>query len=418
MTTVPNVPSGSAPPNIKTYKYKGVHRKTGKPREGILEALSQDLAMEQLESRNIKVTTIKEHKDIVLFESKPSLNQMGLFYKEIATLLSAETSMPDAVRSAQQSTSNPKLKRAAISIENDLRERGMELADAMRQHPTVFDEVTIALLESAREMGREMQVLGTLANSAFWTAKIAGDFRKSVNKPLYILAFTLIVMYLLSTKVVPQFVDLIENMGVDVPLVTKLVMSMSKFMMSPLFLVVIGLVVVGVPMLYRLWTRTEEGQATRDVLVLRLPLVGPLMKNFILARTSKNLADMISSGVAKETAMQLTGRITGNKLYEVVFAEAARSVEAGNPMADVLEDYPALIPSDYAQIVRNGEEHTKLDTMLVTLSEIYEKRVDETVQKLNDSIEPILTVFVGVLVGTVLFAVMMPLMTIIQTLQK
>lgn len=409
----------SAPPlKIKTFKYRGVHRRTGKPREGMVEAIDQSRAIEHLESRNITVTVIKEHKDVVLLERKPNLNQLGLFYKEISTLLTAETAMPDAIRSAQRSTSSTKLKRAALTMERDMRDGGMDLADTMRQHPTVFDEVTIALVDTARESGRDIEVLSTLADSYFWTAKIAGDVRKAINKPLYILAFTFIVMYMLTTKVVPQFVGLIENMDVEVPLITRIVMAASGFMTSPLFLVVLAALALGIPLAYRSWVSTEHGLATRDALLLRLPLVGPLMRNYVLTRTSKNLADMIRSGVAKETAMNLTGRITGNKLYEVVFLEAARSVEQGNPMADVLEDYPALIPTDYSQIVRNGEERNKLETMLTTLSEIYEKRVDETVQKMTDSIEPILTVVIGGLVGTILFAVMMPIMTIIQTLQQ
>lgn len=403
---------------IRNFKYRGVHRRTGKPREGMIEATCQTRAIEQLEDRNIAVTIIREHKDIVLMERKPGMNQLGLFYKEIATLLTAETPLPDAVRSAQRSTPNPKLKRAALTMERDMREGGMDLADAMRQHRTVFDDVTIALVDTARQTGQDIEVLGTLAESYFWTAKIAGDVRKSINKPLFIMGFTLIVMYALTTKVVPQFVGLIGNMNVEVPTITKIVMAMSDFMTSPLFLVVIASVAIGIPLAYRAWTSTEAGLAMRDALLLRLPLVGPLMKNYILTRTSKNLADMIKNGVPKEKAMELTARITGNKLYEVVFMDAARSVGEGNPMADVLEDYPALIPADYAQIVRNGEVKNKLDTMLVTLSNIYEKRVDETVQMMTDSIEPILTVVIGGLVALVLFAVMMPIMTIIQTLQR
>ena len=403
--------------NVKTFRYQGIHRRTGKPREGTVEALSESRAIEQLEDRNISVTLIREHRDVILFERKPNLNQLGLFYKEIATLLSAETAIPDAIRSAQRSTSNTKLKRAGLSMERDMREGGMDLADAMRGHRDLFDEVTIALMDTARQTGKDIEVLGTLAESYFWTAKIAGDVRKSINKPLFILGFTLIVMYALTTNVVPQFVTLINNMDVEVPQITKIVMAMSRFMSSSLFLVVVLTIVVGVPLAYRAWIRTEQGTAMRDATVLRLPLIGRLMKNYILTRTGKSLADMISSGVPKEKAMYLTGKIAGNTLYEAIFLEAARSVEQGNPMADVLEDYPALIPTDYAQIVRNGEEKQKLDTMLVTLSGIYEKRVDETVQKMTDSIEPILTVVIGGLVALILFAVMMPIMTIIQNLQ-
>lgn len=408
----------SGPYKVRNYKYRGVHRRTGKPREGMIEALDQTRAIEQLEDRNITVTVIREHRDVVLLERKPSMTHLGLFYKEIATLLTADTPLPDAVRSAQRSATNAKLKRAALTMERDMRDGGLDLADAMRQHRAVFDDVTIALMDTARETGEQPEVLASLAENHFWTAKIAGDVRKSINKPLFIMGFTLIVMYALTTKVVPQFVGLINNMDVEVPTITKIVMGMSNFMTSPLFLILIAALGVGGPLAYRAWTATEAGIAIRDAALLRLPLVGPLMRNYVLTKTSKNLADMIISGVPKEKAMALTGRIAGNRLYEVVFLEAARSVEDGNPMADVLEDYPALIPADYSQIVRNGETKQNLDKMLITLSDIYEKRVDETVQKMTDSIEPILTVVIGGLVALVLFAVMMPIMTIIQTLQR
>ncbi|MBZ9714407.1 type II secretion system F family protein [Deinococcus multiflagellatus] len=400
---------------VRTFRYQGVHRRTGKPRKGMIEAIDQPQALEQLQSRNISVTTIKEHKDVVLLERKPSDNQLGLFFKEISTLLTAETPMPDAVRSAGRSTTNAKLKRSALSMERDLREEGQDLAAAMSQQP-LFAEVTVALLETARVTGRDIEVLATLASSHFWRAKIAGDVRKAINKPIFTLALTLIVMYLLSTKVVPQFVTLIENMNVAVPLVTQIVMGMSRVMTSPFFVIIVAAVGIGVPLLYRVLTRSPEGEATRDALLLRLPLVGPLIRNYILALTSRSLADMISSGVPKDMAMELTGRIAGNKLYDAIFQNAARAVVQGHPIADILEDYPALVPTDFAQIVRNGEEKSSLDTMLITLSEIYEKRVDETVQKVNDSIEPILIVVIGSLVGLVMFGVMMPIITIIQSL--
>jgi len=401
----------------KTFDYQGISR-TGKLRKGQIEALDAETALLELEGQRLNVTKLEPTKNLTLFQSKPTMNQEGLYLMEIAVLLGATTPLADALQSAHQGSTNPILKRAGIDIEYRYREKGEKLSEAMAAHPKIFDRPTIAMIRAGDRTGKVGGVLQELAELRFWTAEIMSNVRKAINKPMYVMAFALIVMYLLTTRVVPQFMGIITSLKGDAPFITKMVISASKGMTSPLFLLLVALIVIGLPIAYRAFIASPAGRRKRDEILLKIPLVKQLLKNFILARTAKTLAQMLEAGVPREEALVLAGEITGNILYEEIFTEAGRMTAAGEPMAEVFKDYPALIPDRYVKIIQNGEEKGTLTPMLRQLAKIYEKEVDEQVAKVTDAIEPLMTIIVGVMVAIIMMAVMLPMGSIIDSLSK
>ena len=401
---------------MAVYTYEAYTR-AGKKRKATIEALNPKDAVIVLEGRNLTVFKIQADNSLTFFERGPNVSQLALFFRQLSLMQSAGVNLQDSLNSARDTVSNKKLRTIALEIENKTSQQGQYLYDALGDYPNVFSPLVVAFVQ-ASEQGGDIKQLSRLADLMTAQMALTSKLKKAVQQPAFTFIFSLIVMYGLTVNVVPQFAGILKGIGGQLPPLTAFMMGLADLLRNPLFIA--GLIVVGliIPVLISRYVKTPAGRLQRDQLLTRVPKVKDFVKVYVLAQTTSTLASLMLNGITKEEALRLAALTTGNVIYETIFLEAAASVRQGGDIAEILEDYPQYIPDDYARIVRSGETAGQFEQLLEQAVVIYKTRVDETVDTLANSINPVLTIFIGGMVTFILLSVFLPMSSIISNLSK
>lgn len=400
---------------MAVFSYEAYTR-SGKPRKATIEAMTQQDAIVTLEGRNLKVFKIQQDRNLTLFEAHPNTAQLALFFRQVGLMQAAGINLQDSLASARNTVNNKKLRKIVLELESKTGSQGQYLYDALGDYPQVFDVLTVAFVQ-ASDKGGDLKQLTRLADMLVWQVAINSKIKKAVQQPLFTFLFSLIVMYGLTTNVVPQFSGILRGIGGKLPPITAFMLGLAELLKTPLFLLGLAVVCVLLPLGIMRYVKTPAGRVQRDTLLTRLPKVRTFIQVFVLARASSTLVSLSQNGIPQEEALRLAGLTTGNVVYERIFQEAALAIRNGGDIAETLENYPELIPDDYARIVRAGETNGTLEALLEQAVFIYTTRVDESVEALTNSINPLLTIFIGGMVAFILLAVFLPLSSIIQTLE-
>ncbi len=400
------------------YHYRARDRQ-GRTIAATIEAPDLRSAARALRDKGYFVTEIKEpgrgsqaEVNLGFLEPGPGLKDLAVFSRQLATMMGAGLPIVQALAILEKQADNKKFKAMLKDIRTDV-EGGTAFSDALAKFP-VFGRLYVNLVRAGEASGTLDVILDRLAMFLEKELELRGKIRSAMVYPVIVFVFAMLVTYFLLTTIVPQFAQILTDLGSELPLLTRFLIAVSGFLRSStLWLLAAAAVLYGA---YRVFYRTERGRRVIDRIKLRMPVFGVLNKKSSLARFSRTLGLLLSSGVNIVEATDITKGTAGNAVVEDILEETKTTIQVGEPLHSTLLRYPEIFPPMVASMVAIGEETGALDAMLQKIADFYEREVDETVEGLTAAIEPIMIIFLGVIVGMIVAGMFLPLFQIINTL--
>lgn len=349
------------------------------------------------------------YKRLELFEPVTE-KEIALFSRQIATLLEAQVPLVEALKALGAQTANPRFKGIIFDLSSDI-EGGASFSKALGKYPKVFSHFYRALIKSAEVAGKLQEVTTYLADHLDREHHIKSKIRGALIYPAFVFFGILIVGALMFMFVIPQITAIFEEVSVDLPLLTRIIIGMSDLFRTYFFFILIlfGLLSFGV---WR-YSKTKEGEIAFDTIKLKAPIFGNLFTNLYIARFTENLGTLLTGGIAISIALRVSADVVGNRIYESIIRETEDAVKRGDTISSVLKGYPEFPPL-VSQMIETGETTGKLDIVLKNLARFYEREVTTMVDNLLVLIEPVLVVGMGLMVGILVVAVLQPIYSMVQ----
>lgn len=399
---------------MTVFKYRG-RSKTGALKKGTIQAENRNVAIVQLRAQGINPREVEESKSILhkdLHIERPVKNQDFVIYsRQFATLIRAGISIVEATHIlARQSTSKP-LKKALEEVEEDVR-TGIAFSQAIAKHPKVFPDLFINMMRSGEATGNIDATLDRLANIFEKQFRIKKKVQSTLTYPAILLMITIGVVFFLLIYIVPTFVQTFEEMGAELPLITVITVKVSDWLGSFWWLILALLiaVVIGFNSLYK---KNKQFHYLVHYSILRLPVFGPLLQKTAISRLTRTLSSLFSSAVPILQAITISERVSGNPVISEVMIEARESLEKGSTLTEPLQKswlFPPLVTS----MTQIGESTGSLDYMLEKVAEFYEEEVDRAVDTLKSLIEPMMILFLALIIGFIVAAIMLPMFSLYE----
>lgn len=401
-----------------TYAYK-VRDRSGKLLEGKLEADSQPLVLSKLRSmgyipvsieREGEKATLKKEIKIPGFGNKVKTGEVAIFARQFATMINAGLTLLKSLAILEDQTENKAFAKIIGDVRKDI-ETGLSTSAAMTKHPKVFSQLFIAMVKSGETGGNLDEVLMRLATTMEKQVELKRKVKSAMTYPAVVGVLILLIFTAMLLFIVPVFKGMYADLGGTLPLPTRFLLKISEIVRKLWFLVVA--VQVGTVFAFKRWIATEKGRAGWDSIKLRLPIAGKLIRKTAIARFTRTLSGMLRSGVPILEALDITSQTAGNEVVASAIREASNSVRNGEPLSKPLLAAP-VIPPMVVQMMAVGEETGALDEMLEKIAEFYDAEVEATVEALTSLIEPLLIVFMGLVVGSMVVALYMPMFQIVS----
>ncbi|AWH26367.1 type II secretion system F family protein [Stenotrophomonas sp. YAU14D1_LEIMI4_1] len=331
---------------------------------------------------------------------------IAFFSRQMATMMKSGVPIVSALDIIGSGHKNPRMKKMVDGIRTDI-EGGSSLHEAISRHPVQFDELYRNLVRAGEGAGVLETVLDTIANYKENIEALKGKIKKALFYPAMVVVVALVVSAILLMFVVPQFEEVFKGFGADLPAFTKMIVAASRFMLSWWWLMLIVIVgsVVGAVMSYN---RSPKMQHTMDRLILKVPVIGQIMNNSSIARFARTTAVTFKAGVPLVEALGIVAGATGNKVYEEAVLRMRDDVSVGYPVNMAMKQ-TNLFPHMVIQMTGIGEEAGALDAMLFKVAEYYEQEVNNAVDALSSLLEPMIMVFIGVVVGGMVIGMYLPI---------
>jgi len=381
----------------------------GEKKKGVVEANSSKEAVALLRKRSLVVVQLDPYKkslssQFATFFQKVGLVQITTFTRQLATMVNSGLSLVDALRLLKKQFSG-KMGDLVEEIMSVV-EGGETLSKALAKNKKVFGPAYITSVRAGEEAGVLDEVLVRLADNLEKKREFLGRVKSAMIYPVIVVTGMIGVMFIVMTFVVPKMMSLYEEFDSELPIPTKILMGISDFMSS--FFWLFPLLIIGGFIAYKVMLQKPEFVEKADRLKLRIPLLGKISQILILTEMSRTLAMLVNTGVSLVEALEIVAHSAGNRVYQKVFEKAKSQVEKGFTLSESL-DGQELIPSILPQMVSTGEETGKLDEILFKMSAYFQLEVDGQVKNLTSAIEPLIMIVLGVGVGFLVFAVIMPI---------
>ncbi|PFP27704.1 type II secretion system protein F [Bacillus sp. AFS073361] len=399
------------------FKYSGRDRK-GK-RQGTLNAGSKREAMEKLKEEGIRViemTQVPETlmtKDLTL-GTPVKLQDFVIYLRQFSTLIKAGVTVVEATSILAHQTESKALKKALLDVEQEMRE-GNPLSEAVSKHKKIFNQMFINLVKAGEVSGNLDETLDRLAEHFEKQHYTRQKIVSALSYPIAVGIIAIIVVIFLLVAVVPTFVSMFDDMGGELPAITKFVLSASSFMQSFWWIVI--LFIFAVVFLITYIKKSNQTKYYFDYFLLKMPIFGNLLQKAALARMMRTLSSLFSSSVPILQAMSIVEKVVENEVLAKVIRESRDSLEKGRSMTEPMERHWAFPPL-VTQMIAIGEETGALDAMLSKIAEFYEKEVENGTDRLKSLIEPLMIVFLAGLVGTIVTSIMVPMFSMFDQFQQ
>jgi type IV pilus assembly protein PilC len=331
---------------------------------------------------------------------------IAAFTRQLATLLEAGVPIDTSLSIIAAGNANPKMSGLVTDIETRVRS-GTPLSQALAAHPKYFEPLFINLVRAGEVSGRLSGLLAKVATYKEKVEYIKGKVKKAMIYPISVIVVAILVIIILLVKVIPVFQKLFQGAGESLPAYTQMVINLSESLRTygPIYLVVAGLLATAT---YAIYKRSVAMQYAVDGLVLRIPVVGAILRKSILARFNRTLATLYDSGISLVEGLSTIADAVGNRLYRDAILRARDQVTVGQKFYLSLEQTD-MFPTDVVQMLKIGEESGKLQDMASRIAGIYEEEVDNAVDSLSTLLEPIIIVVLGAIVGAIVIAMYLPI---------
>jgi type IV pilus assembly protein PilC len=402
---------------MPVYVYSGTNR-TGGAVSGEQTAQNKAEVINLLKRQQIKVNKMSEKGkefNLPTFGGGVNAKDLAVFTRQFSVMIDAGLPLVQCLEILAGQQENKIFQKVLTATRGSV-EGGTTLSAAMRVHEKVFDPLYVNLVEAGETGGILDTILQRLASYIEKNVKLKRAVRSALVYPVAVLLVAAGVITLLLWKVVPIFATLFTGLGVDLPLPTRIVIGLSNFVGS-IFGLLILVFFIGVCIALKVWYGTPTGRYTLDAILLKLPLVGILLRKIAVARFTRTLGTLISSGVPILEGLDITARTAGNAVIEKALLHVRKSLEAGKNLADPLKETD-VFPGMVTQMIGVGEQTGAMDAMLQKIADFYEEEVDAAVKDLLSALEPAMIVFLGVVVGGIVISMYLPLFTLIGKLSS
>jgi len=390
------------------FNYKAKNQE-GKQVAGRVEARDEKQAIALLRERGLVPFSLNPIRTGLfglsskLFQ-RITLSDLTSFTQQLSQMISAGLTVNEALRILTEQSS-PALGKVIEDIIRSV-EGGTSLAEALEKHPRVFSTVYVSLVRAGETAGVLDEVLQRLASNLEKQREFTGKVKGAMIYPIIIVIGMLIVGSIMMIFVIPKLFSLYEEFEAELPAPTKMLVSISGFLASFWWLVILAF--VGAIFLFRNYKRTESGRMQIDTLVLQLPIIGNIKTQIVLTEMTRTLGLLVGAGISIIEALNISAEAAGNALFEKHLKEAAKQVEKGLPLAgtlEVYEEFPPIVP----HMISVGEQTGKVDEVLTKLSRYFEVQSEEMVKGLTTVVEPLIMVILGVGVGFLIISVILPI---------
>src|ERR1700726_502040 len=399
------------------YKYRGTNR-SGSSVSGVMTAGSKAELQNLLKRQQITPTKMSEKGkefNLPTFGSGVKAKELAVFTRQFSVMIDAGLPLVQCLEILASQQENKMFQKVLAATRASV-EGGATLSAAMRQHPKVFDALYVNMVEAGETGGILDTILQRLSTYIEKAVKLKRAVQSASVYPIGVMNIAGGVVVLLLWKVVPIFATLFAGLGVDLPLPTKIVIAMSNFIGS-IFGFLIVVVGAGTIFGVKVWYGTSQGRYILDSIMLKLPVMGLLLRKIAVARFTRTLGTLIASGVPILEGLDITGRTAGNAVIEKALMDVRKALEAGRNLSDPLRD-SNVFPGMVTQMIGVGEQTGAMDAMLQKIADFYEDEVDAAVKDLLAAMEAMMIVFLGVVVGGIVISMYLPLFSLIGQLSS
>lgn len=397
---------------------------SGKTTKGLIEsgeitANTKEEVIALLKRRNIVPTIIKPKEKKALFAGlslggKVNDKDIVVFTRQFATMIDAGLPLVQALEILSTQVENKTLAKNLVVIKNDV-EAGSTYADALRKHPKIFTELYANMVAAGESGGILDTILNRLAAYIEKSMKLKKQVKGAMIYPMVVSAIAVLVIAVIMIFVVPTFSKMFGQMGATLPMPTQLIMTMSNFLAGIGGLITLGVIIALIIALIQI-RKTERGMRITDAILLKLPIFGILLKKVAVAKFTRTLGTLISSGVPILDGLDITARTAGNKVVEYAVQDVRQAVSEGKTLAEPLMKQK-VFPPMVTHMIAVGETTGALDTMLNKIADFYDDEVDNAVSNLTAMLEPVLMVFLGGTVGFIVIAMYLPIFKLITLIK-
>ncbi len=399
---------------MPTYLYKA-RTINGENTQGEISAANETEVVGLLRKRRLVIVSVREKpKEFSInLGSGIRTKDLVLFTRQFATMINAGLPLVQSLDILAAQQPKPKVAAKIRTLLGDV-EAGSTLADSMRKHPDFFNTIYVNMIAAGEAGGILDTILLRLAEYLEAADKLKRKVRGAMFYPLTVMTFAALAIAALLMFVIPTFAGFFESAGVALPLPTRIVMGLSDFLLGYWWAVGAGLVAAFY--MLRSYRKTPQGKLATDRLLLKVPVLGPVLRKAAIARFSRTLGTLVQSGVSILEGLEITARTAGNRVIEDAVMESRVSIAGGETIAEPLRK-SEVFPPMVVQMINVGEQTGGLDDMLGKIADFYDDEVEASVAALTSVIEPIMIVFLGAIVGGMVVAMYLPIFDIIQTVE-
>lgn len=367
-----------------------------------------DLKSVKPKPKEIKIAFLEK-----LTTPKITTKNITIFVRMFATMIDAGLPLVQCLEILSNDPENPAMASLLKKIRSDV-EEGSTFADALRKHPKYFDNLFVNLAEAGEAGGILDTILNRLATYMEKNEAIKAKIKGAMIYPAVVVTVAVVVVGVLLVFVIPVFAALFTEMGAELPLPTRIVMALSDFLQRWIIVIIVAVMALGYA--FKKYYATEQGRVVIDSLTLKLPLFSDLIVKSSVARFTRTLGTLISSGVPILDSLEITARASGHAIIEMAILATRDSIKEGKTIAEPLEA-TEVFPGMVVQMIGVGEQSGALDSMLAKIADFYEEEVDNAVEALTSAMEPLMIVILGTTVGGVVVAMYMPIFSMVNALK-
>ena len=391
------------------FSYVAVDKR-GKEKRGSLEAETRERALEQLKAEGLIPVSVREqgalNKEIDFsIGKKVKPRDLSVFCRQFVSITQAGVPMKEALQMLSEQTENKWLKRAISEVLLNV-EKGNTLADSMRSQPDIFPPMLVNMVEAGEQSGSLEMAFSRMAVHFEKEAKLKATIKKATIYPIILVIAAIGVIAVMLLFVIPIFIDMFADLDIEMPAITMFVMNSSKWMTSHWYVVLA--IIVGVVAAYKLIYKTTQGRLTIDRIKMKMPLFGKLTVKTACSQFARTMSTFLMSGISTIDALETTSKIVNNIHYTNAMLKAREEVMKGVPLSEPLEASGIFPPMVY-HMTGIGEETGNVEEMLEKMADYYDEEVEMTTQSVLAAMEPIIILFMALIIGTLVIAVISPI---------
>lgn len=404
---------------MASYSYLAVNPK-GKEMKGTIDADSPERAAELLKKDGLTVASVSKTgalgKDISLsfLDKKPKPRDMAVFCRQFVSIVNAGVSVIKALEMLGDQTENKRLRAAILECKGGI-EKGESLASSMRQHPDLFSDIFITMTEAGEASGSLEISFTRMAEQFEKDANLRAVVKKATTYPVVVVVVAIGVVIAMLAFVIPNFESMFKDLGTELPAITKAVVAMSDFIVSKWYL--LAAIVAGLFVGAKAFKASDSGKRFFSALSIKTPVIKELVIKTASARMARTLSTLLAAGIPMIEALEITSHTMTNVFFREALEQAKDDVSMGNPLSETLQRSGVFPPLVY-HMAGIGEDTGDVDGMLTKMADYYEEEVQQATQQVMALLEPLIIVLLALIVGTIVIAVISPMMTMYTALDS